>query len=987
MRVGGRLTAALGIALLVVLALSTTVAASFDWQSREGTVKWAEGFADGTHVYLDAVEISKIRAQQSPPYIVIAECFSWRDKLVAFTQPSPELRVGQTVDVEGDLTTTESGDRALTNVTVWGYTDSAGTLLYHGPLIKGLLEPTPWDYKVNLTVDFSPLRSETPSQPGEVTTDSSTEVQVCATIADAKANDVGTAVIIRCHPVSSGGTGSFVLGEDGSTDTLATNYTGTVSQTSRVCSVSGTIDTTDGTDRVLDVDSGPNYNVQESFQGSILTAPQGSVAWVKSWADGHTFATGDITGKIITRNWTDYLYIEDDTRACGIRVEKTAHGHVKGEVVSVEGTLATNSDGERYIAATTITQTGTGELTPLGMNNKWLGGGDFAYDPGPPVVGQRGIAGAAGLNNIGLLVRTWGKVTELDTASPAQWFLINDGSNVQTKVAYPPFSYAVDDYVTISGISSCEVDTNGDLQRVLRPQPLTCTIEQATGQSDPTNTSPVNFTVTFSESVTGFTADDVTLSGVTGATKTVTGSGTTYNVAISLPTAGTVVATVPAGVVQDNSGVWNYEATHTDNSVLFDNVVPTISNTSVSPTYSTGSFTITYTASDTGGSGLNKVKLWQKVSGEYQYTGIDLNPSPCGLTAPEGTYDLALTAVDNAGNESALTTLPQVIVDTTAPSAPTVTMDHVIPTSKLIHATWSEPTDPSGIYCYAYQFWYKDSGGNMYALTNQLYTTSREATCQLTNFPQLTTTSGLTYGIRVWAVDNAINVSDGADSSAIECKKVKVGFCYEWCIDGLPYYDYRGEVDTFLSNAATTNINYQKLYSHYPDDSYDVMIVVLPHEAATTSDLQSISSWLNRWHRRIILVGDNGYQMYTENGRLNNVAQNVGIGTAPNFDAARTTNPPNSWLDGIDTSRHCWVSSSTCLTRNVQWLYCASTGRFYSWAAVAVGDGGVDYRWIVEKSLTSGGHAVLIHDESMFNSSYYLSNQITFVRNICSVFE
>jgi hypothetical protein len=301
MRVGGRLTAALGIALLVVLALSTTVAASFDWQSREGTVKWAEGLADGTHVYLDAVEISKIRAQQSPPYIVIAECFSWRDKLVAFTQPSPELRVGQTVDVEGDLTTTESGDRALTNVTVWGYTDSAGTLLYHGPLIKGLLEPTPWDYKVNLTVDFSPLRSETPSQPGEVTTDSSTEVQVCATIADAKANDVGTAVIIRCHPVSSGGTGSFVLGEDGSTDTLATNYTGTVSQTSRVCSVSGTIDTTDGTDRVLDVDSGPNYNVQESFQGSILTAPQDSVAWVKSWAGGHTFSTGDITGKIITR--------------------------------------------------------------------------------------------------------------------------------------------------------------------------------------------------------------------------------------------------------------------------------------------------------------------------------------------------------------------------------------------------------------------------------------------------------------------------------------------------------------------------------------------------------------------------------------------------------------------------------------------------------------------------------------------------------------
>jgi hypothetical protein len=91
----------LGIALLIVLALSMTVTASIDWQSREGTVKWTEGLTDGTHVYLDAVEISRIRAQQSPAYIVIAECFSWKDKLVAFIQPSLELRVGQTVDVEG----------------------------------------------------------------------------------------------------------------------------------------------------------------------------------------------------------------------------------------------------------------------------------------------------------------------------------------------------------------------------------------------------------------------------------------------------------------------------------------------------------------------------------------------------------------------------------------------------------------------------------------------------------------------------------------------------------------------------------------------------------------------------------------------------------------------------------------------------------------------------------------------------------------------
>ena len=39
------------------------------------------------------------------------------------------------------------------------------------------------------------------------------------------------------------------------------------------------------------------------------------------------------------------------------------------------------------------------------------------------------------------------------------------------------------------------------------------TINQAAGQADPTNASPINFTVVFSEAVTGFHGADVTLSG------------------------------------------------------------------------------------------------------------------------------------------------------------------------------------------------------------------------------------------------------------------------------------------------------------------------------------------------------------------------------------------------------------------------------------------------------------------------------------------
>ena len=92
---------------------------------------------------------------------------------------------------------------------------------------------------------------------------------------------------------------------------------------------------------------------------------------------------------------------------------------------------------------------------------------------------------------------------------------------------------------------------------LIRQQP-TVTINQAAGQADPTSTSPINFTVTFSETVTGFTASDISFAGSTvGGTLTavVTGTGATYNVAVSgMSGAGNVVVSVPAGAATDAAG-------------------------------------------------------------------------------------------------------------------------------------------------------------------------------------------------------------------------------------------------------------------------------------------------------------------------------------------------------------------------------------------------------------------------------------------------
>src|SRR5207253_11174734 len=77
--------------------------------------------------------------------------------------------------------------------------------------------------------------------------------------------------------------------------------------------------------------------------------------------------------------------------------------------------------------------------------------------------------------------------------------------------------------------------------------PPTVTIDQAAGQVDPTNSSPINFTAVFSKPVSGFSGAGVTLSGTAGGTKTATVSGgpSTYTLPVSgMSTDGTAIASI-----------------------------------------------------------------------------------------------------------------------------------------------------------------------------------------------------------------------------------------------------------------------------------------------------------------------------------------------------------------------------------------------------------------------------------------------------------
>ena len=85
----------------------------------------------------------------------------------------------------------------------------------------------------------------------------------------------------------------------------------------------------------------------------------------------------------------------------------------------------------------------------------------------------------------------------------------------------------------------------------------TCTITCA--QTSPSATSPLNFTFTFSESVTGFVIGDITAGN--GTKSNFAGSGAVYTCDVTPTASGTVTVDVAAGVCTDVAGNGNTAAT------------------------------------------------------------------------------------------------------------------------------------------------------------------------------------------------------------------------------------------------------------------------------------------------------------------------------------------------------------------------------------------------------------------------------------------
>src|SRR5215213_9402693 len=200
----------------------------------------------------------------------------------------------------------------------------------------------------------------------------------------------------------------------------------------------------------------------------------------------------------------------------------------------------------------------------------------------------------------------------------------------------------------------------------------------AVADTNPTNTTdPLDWTVTFSESVIGVDASDFNLvnTGLGGspAITNVSGSGASYTVTAS---SGSGTGTLGLNLTDNDSikdaannplgGTGSGNGNFTGDAYVIDRAAPTMTGSAVlgpdfTAAYTTGNWTkqdvrVTFTCADTGGSGLTST------SGN-NVQNFTTETSASGATATSGG-----TCTDNAGNTAAASNFGPIKIDKTNPT-------------------------------------------------------------------------------------------------------------------------------------------------------------------------------------------------------------------------------------------------------------------------------------------------------------------------------
>ncbi|MEN6370799.1 MAG: DNRLRE domain-containing protein [Armatimonadota bacterium] len=206
---------------------------------------------------------------------------------------------------------------------------------------------------------------------------------------------------------------------------------------------------------------GVYYPDHPRTDGSVTVTNDNCIGSIKKLELGSSVS---LFNKVVTGAFQGFFNIqcpEDGHTACGIKVISTTVPSL-GSVVNVEGVLSRDTNGELVINAGKVAVVEDGATAsaaisgPYGVINREVGGGTVGNAIGPD--------GGTGINLVGVLQTTWGRVSNLVSGSS---MTVDDGSGTPVKVIGPTGQATDGCFVKVTGVSDLEKTDKG-YSRVLR---------------------------------------------------------------------------------------------------------------------------------------------------------------------------------------------------------------------------------------------------------------------------------------------------------------------------------------------------------------------------------------------------------------------------------------------------------------------------------------------------------------------------------------
>lgn len=369
----------------------------------------------------------------------------------------------------------------------------------------------------------------------------------------------------------------------------------------------------------------------------------------------YTVVAGDTSGDL------DYAATDSLTLNGGTIIGATGNANLALPVPGSAGSLGANKDIviDNGISPTLVSirrQTPSSALTNANsltfratfsetVTN--VDAADFAVHvntPGPTTTATITGVGPAGNNSIYDVTVSGGDLAAFNGAVGLDLSASQNITDVSGNPLSPATEPAVDELYTVDNTDPA------------------VTIDQASGQADPTATTPVNFTVVFSEpiDVSTFTASDITQNGSARfITWTITDSGDHKSFTLAATAVGqngTLIPSIAVNRVTDAAGNNNSASSSTDNSVDFqDTVRPTVTvNQASTQADPTNAFPILFTVVFSEPINVNTFAT-SDITQNGTATGINWSIADSG---DHKTFTLSATSLTGTGTFTVIPSIP-----------------------------------------------------------------------------------------------------------------------------------------------------------------------------------------------------------------------------------------------------------------------------------------------------------------------------------------